>query len=158
MFFKYWILCSSNRSFWRTMKTVYGFSSLVLNHEIICDLTHDFLSNKSLNNFYKFIPLIPHMSKRGIRKISQRLLDRTILLDRTLTYQTEGWFNSMLTDSPLAEMLTYDNMCTMRLYNKKEFQRFLKDATRAGFRYYTQLGNMITLEMRMRKDKLKEGL
>ncbi|MCK4825923.1 hypothetical protein KA005_59795, partial [bacterium] len=114
--------------------------------------------NIRIDNFYKFIPLVSELTKKGIRKLSQRVFDRTILLDKTLTYQVSNWFGSMLSDIRCKNLLSYDNMCTSRLYRKEQFERFIEDAQKPGFRYYQQIGNLFTLELRMREDNLGEEL
>jgi len=136
----------------RLVKAVIETFSAVLAEQRMLDGSP--CQNFRLNNFYKFIPLVSNMSKKGIRKISQKVFNRTILLDKTLTYEISSWFNPML--SRLTRSLSYDEMCTQKIYKRTEFEQFLKDAKEPGFRYYQQLGNLLTLELRMRKDNLGE--
>ena len=52
--------------------------------------------NIRINNFFKFYPLIEEMAKKGIRKISQKLLNKTVLVDSSLTYNQVNWFSKYL--------------------------------------------------------------
>lgn len=110
--------------------------------------------NLRLSNFYKFIPLASNISRKAMRKLSQRILKRTILLDQSLTYQVSTWYGAMLSKPQCNKLMSYDNMCTRKLYRRNRFERFIKDAERPGFRYHQQLGSLLTLELRMREDNL----
>lgn len=111
--------------------------------------------NISINNFHQFAPFVPDYVKRGARKFSQKYFNRTILLDKSLSYDPSGWFRKLLNSEKCKELLAYDNMRTHRLLNKTQFHDFLEEAKVQGFRYHSQLGNLLTLEFRMRNDKVK---
>ena len=111
--------------------------------------------NFRINNFYKFFPLIPDLSKRFARKISQKAFGRTIFLDKTLTYPMTTWYKSIFSDPKMNKFLKYEDMITRNIYDKIEFNEFLKRAKLVGFPYYHQLGNILTLELRMEGDNCK---
>jgi asparagine synthetase B (glutamine-hydrolysing) len=111
-----------------------------------------------LNNFYKFIPLVSDISKRGIRKVSQRLFKRTVLLDKSLAFPISLYFISLLSDTRCKGLLSYGDMLTQELYRREDFNWFLASSKKPGFPYYQQLGNLLTLELRMRGDNLVAGL
>jgi hypothetical protein len=92
------------------------------------------------------------MAKKGARKVSQKAFGRTIFLDKTLTYSTTPWYLAILSDPRLKKVLNYDEMATRGFYNKTKFDEFIKRAKFAGFPYYHQLGNILTLELRMKDD------
>ncbi|MGH9163285.1 MAG: hypothetical protein ACRD2X_25260, partial [Vicinamibacteraceae bacterium] len=110
-----------------------------------------------LNNLPKFFPLISDLARRGVRKVSQKTLGRTILVDRTLAYSPLPWYLAILSDGRLANALTYESMVTRNIYERARFNEFIEKAKTDKFRYYQQLGNILTLELRMRDDKIAEG-
>jgi len=108
------------------------------------------------SNIHKFFPLIPDIIRKGIRKVSQKAFGKTIFLDKTLTYSPTPWYVAILCDPRIERALTYDEMATKNIYDKTKFSEFIKRAKFTDFPYYHQLGNMITLELRMKDDKVTE--
>ena len=112
--------------------------------------------NLRISNFHRFFPLLPEMVKKGVRKVSQKVLGRTIFLDKALTYSVTLWYHAIISDPRLEKALKYEEMATQSLYNKKKFDDFIMRAKSAGFPYYHQLGNILTLELRMKDDLVRE--
>ena len=108
------------------------------------------------SNIHKFFPLMPEIIRKGIRKVSQKTFGKTIFLDKTLTYSTTPWYLAILCDPRMEKALTYDQMATRNIYDKTKFSEFINRAKFTGFPYYHQLGNMITLELRMKDDMVVE--
>jgi asparagine synthetase B (glutamine-hydrolysing) len=113
--------------------------------------------NINIKNLYQFLPILTEYGKRGLRKISQKLFNKTILLDRSLTYDTSSWFITFLKEKQVQKYIKFENMFTKDMYDKKKYNIFIEESKKPGFKYYSQLGNMITLEMRMQKDNLKNN-
>lgn len=109
------------------------------------------------DNFVQFLPLLVDKSGKIARKISQTFLHRTILLDKSLTYSAQDWFATLLATPQFKSLLTFDDMVTKVFFTRKRFKQFLADAQKPGFQYYPQLGNILTLEMRLRKDNLLDN-
>ena len=66
-------------------------------------------------------------------------------------YDSSLWFQKALTDPRCKSLVTYDVMISSPLYEKAQFEDFIKRAREDnGFHYYGQLGNIITLELTMR--------
>ena len=112
--------------------------------------------NIRLSNIHKFFPLVPEIFRKGLRKVSQKAFGKTIFLDKTLTYSTTPWYLAILCDPRMEKALTYDEMVTRNIYNKTKFNEFINRAKSVGFPYYHQLGNMLTLELRMKDDMVSE--
>jgi hypothetical protein len=49
-------------------------------------------------------------------------------------------------------------MCTKDLYDKENFNKFIKDAQKPDFRYFSQFGNIVTLELRTKNDQIKNNI
>jgi hypothetical protein len=113
--------------------------------------------NLRFSNLHRFFPLLPEMAKKGVRKVSQKAFGRTIFLDKTLTYSMTPWYLAILSDPQVNKALTYDEMVTRSIYNRTKFDEFIKRAKLPGFPYYHQLGNILTLESRMKDDNVAEG-
>lgn len=109
----------------------------------------------SLNNFHRFFPFISHTGKKVLRKFSQKVFKNTTLLDTTLTYKMHTWYNAFLNDMN-GKKLSYEKMRTRNLYQKKQFYKFIHDAQKSQFRNYQQLGNILSLELRMREDNFTD--
>ena len=109
-------------------------------------------------NLYKFYPLLPELIKRGLRKVSQKALKKTILVDKTLTYPTDSWYTNLISDPKLMNSFQYNEMHTKKLFNQRELETFFRDAKEPGFPYYFQLGNILTLELRLRSDNSMKGM
>ena len=109
----------------------------------------------SPSNWHKFIPQIVHNGKRLSRKISQIMLNRTILLDSSLNYNRNEWLKILLGKDEMKFLFNIDNMFTGDMYDKEKYTNFLDNAKNGSLKYYSQLGNMITLEMRMKSDYVK---
>ena len=108
--------------------------------------------NFRLSNLHRFFPLLPEMAKKGARKVSQKAFGRTIFMDKTLNYSMTPWYNAILSDPRLKKALSYDEMVTRSIYKKTKFDQFIKNAKLANFPYYHQIGNILTLELRMKDD------
>ena len=103
------------------------------------------------------MPYLYRMTKKGLRKASQRLIGKTILLDSGLTYDSLPFFNPLL-KIHLKKLFKYEDMATRNLYHAGKFESFIKSAQRPGFRYYNQLGNILTLELRVKGDRLSDDM
>jgi asparagine synthetase B (glutamine-hydrolysing) len=114
--------------------------------------------NISIYNFFKFLPFLTTISKKGLRKISQRVFKRTIFLDKSLTYNNYMFIKSFYSNEKVKKLLSYDNMCTKDLYDKENFNKFIKDAQKPDFRYFSQFGNIVTLELRTKNDQIKNNI
>jgi asparagine synthetase B (glutamine-hydrolysing) len=110
--------------------------------------------NIRLDNFYRFFPFLTNISRRGLRKVSQKMLKRTILLEKSLNYQTGDWFPRFLSHPNIKKALRCENMRTEKIFNRKKFEEFVEAASSPSFRYYQQLGNILTLELRTARDRL----
>jgi hypothetical protein len=110
--------------------------------------------NMTFKNAHKFIPLAVDYGKRGSRKLVQKLLNRTILVDKSNTYQQSAFFAELFQQPAFREDFRYDALKTKRLYHPGKYAAFYKDATEGRSIYYQQLGNILTLEMRMRNDNI----
>lgn len=117
-------------------------------------LTGSPCENISFKNFYLFSPLVWDLIKRATRKISQKIFQRTILMTRNLNYEYTSWTKKIVIELYAKGILPYENLITKDLFQKEKFERFITESQKPGFPYYHQLGNMITLELRMRQDKL----
>ena len=108
-----------------------------------------------LNNFYKFTPYILDLLKKIISKTSQRLINHTILLNPALTYDSNKWWKFILEKNQARDYLTFEKMASSFLFDKNKWEEFINNAKYTNFPYYTQLGTIITFEMRLRQDQLK---
>ena len=112
--------------------------------------------NLTIKNAHMFLPLIIDLGKRGVRKAVQKALNRTILLDRSIGYQQSRFVSSLLSRASFQNDYCYDSLLTRDLYDRGAYERFYSHASREGFLYSNQLGNILTLEMRMRRDNIRQ--
>jgi len=111
--------------------------------------------NMSLHNAHRFAPLVVDFGKRGIRKALQKTMNRTVLVDRSVSYQQSSFFHHLLSDGSFRKEFDYGSLLTGKLYDPGKYGAFLESAAGDGFPYYNQLGNILTLEMRMRSDNIR---
>lgn len=111
--------------------------------------------NMTLLNAHEFMPLAFDYGKRGMRKLVQKTMGRTILLDKTIQYQPSAFFASLFSRNGLADEFRYDSLVAKSLYDQDKYTRFIEEARADAFPYYNQIGNMLTLEMRMRNDNIR---
>jgi hypothetical protein len=118
----------------------------------LCMLNGTPCRNITIRNIHRFSPLLLDYARKGIRKAVQKTLKRTILLDGSLGYQQSWYFSSLFSHDSFTRDFTYDSLLTKDLYDPEAYTQFYGDARKPGFPYCSQLGNIITLEMRMRKE------
>ncbi len=111
--------------------------------------------NITIGNAHTFFPLLADYAKKGVRKAVQKALNRTILLDTSVSYQPSWYFSCLFSHPEVRKDFTYSSLLTQGLYDPRRYSRFYEEAGEAGFPYYSQLGNIMTLEMRMRKDNIR---
>ncbi|MDW7646071.1 MAG: hypothetical protein SCI25_13635 [Desulfuromonadales bacterium] len=105
----------------------------------------------SSRNFYKYSPLLTKNLRKVAKKISQVVFNKTILVDKTIRYDD----NDLIRQGLFREKLEYENIITGNLFDRKRYIEFIESSKKYGFSYYGQLGNLITLERRIRNDKYK---
>lgn len=108
--------------------------------------------NMSFQNAHRFMPLVADYGKRGLRKLVQKTMGRTIFVDKSVAYQPSSYFASLFANDAFSEAFTYDSLVTRDFYDREKYEKFYKEAGAGGFVYHNQFGNMLTLEMRMRED------
>ena len=113
--------------------------------------------NITLTNAHRFYPLLIDYAKRAARKAAQKTLKRTILLDGSLAYRPDWVFSCLFSDPGFKEGFAYDSLLTRRLYDPERYTRFYERAASVDFAFHGQLGALITLEMRARKDAQSAG-
>lgn len=113
--------------------------------------------NFRIGNMHKFIPLALDYGKRGVRKIIQKTTNRTILVDRSINYQPSLFFSYLFGNKDFAQAFRYDSLITAGMYDRDKYMRFYQRAISGDFPYYNQLGNILTLEMRIRQDKIRDN-
>jgi len=106
----------------------------------------------SLDNFYKFSPIISEFAKKGLKKISQKLLHKTILTDQSLFFNKRKWYEKMYGEKG-AITFGYDNLYYKELYDKERFDGFVNNSLRPDFPFYSQLENIISFEKRLAYDQ-----
>ncbi len=111
--------------------------------------------NITLGNAHTFLPLLADYAKRGTRKVVQKALKRTILLDTSVSYQQSWFFSCLFSHPEVRKDFAYSSLLTQDLYDPRGYNRFYEEAVGAGFPYYSQLGNIMTLEKRMRRDNIR---
>lgn len=111
--------------------------------------------NPTIRNAHKFLPLVIDYGKKGVRKAVQKTLNRTILLDRSVSYQQSWFFACLFSRALFRKDFAYGSLLTQGLYDRDRYERFYDRAAHEGFPCYNQLGNIMTLEMRMRKDNIR---
>ena len=102
-------------------------------------------------NFFKFLPSLYFFLRIAIRKFFQVVFKKHIWEGLTTPdYDSGVWFRGALAEPKCEEILDYDNMFSKILYSKKEFNEFKKRAKKAEFKYYNQLGKILTVELTLR--------
>lgn len=112
----------------------------------------------SIRNLIKYLPLVVDLSKRGIRKFFQLTLQKSLFRDGSLSYLQGAWFRALKEGKHQAVSSTQIFEATKDLYAENKLTSFLAGVGLDDFRFYPQFGNMLTLELRMRKDSLRKGL
>jgi len=108
------------------------------------------------NNIIAFIPAVIFYLLKAVRKFFEVVFKRSILGGLTLPeYQVSEWYREALTDPRCEDLLDHNNMISGRFYDKERFEGFIQDAKSPDFSFYTQLGNMITVELTLRSANLK---
>jgi hypothetical protein len=105
------------------------------------------------SNIAKFFPLTQDISRKIIRKLSQNFFNKTILVNKALAYNQSTWFKKFIDDKK--SPIRYNNMASAYLYEKNKFERFILMSKEPNFPYFGQLGNIITVELRMRNDNIQ---
>ncbi len=110
--------------------------------------------NVSVQNAHKFIPLVADYGKRGIRKLVQKTMGRTIFVDKSISYPPSSSFSPLFSTKELSDAFGYDTLKAKDFFDREKYERFYTEARTGRFLYYNQLGNMLTLEMRLRQDSM----
>ncbi|MFO7972001.1 MAG: hypothetical protein R6U40_09650, partial [Desulfobacterales bacterium] len=105
-----------------------------------------------IDNFYEFFPAFNEMFQKGLRKISQNLLNKTIYLDKSLNYNQASWFEAL--KNQFCEDKMFNQLINLNIIDRKKILPFVRKAGSPEFPFFSQLGNMITLELRMQQDKI----
>lgn len=106
----------------------------------------------NMKNFYSFYPSVVVFLKKTSRALSQQLFKRTIFVEES-TKKIKKECNNLLFNRPnKLQIKNVENWMTKKLYKKESLNKFIENSTKDGFRYYTQLEKMITLELRLRED------
>ncbi|MFY9397760.1 MAG: hypothetical protein WAR22_05280 [Desulfomonilia bacterium] len=113
--------------------------------------------NITLGNAYRFYPLLVDYAKRAARKAAQKTLKRTILLDGSLSYRPSWVFSCLFSHPEFREGFAYDSLLTRSLYDPEGYTRFYERSASEDFAFHGQLGAIITLEMRARRDAQQAG-
>ena len=105
------------------------------------------------SNIYKFYPIIINNNKRLIRKISQHMLGKTILIDRSLSYGKNGLYDKLF-DGNNSDIFhfDFDNLYNYHIIHKERFKEYLKYLYKGKFTFLNQLENLMTLETRIKID------
>lgn len=111
--------------------------------------------NITVGNAHTFLPLLADYAKKGMRKAVQKALNRTILLDASVGYQQPWFFSCLFSHPAVRKSFAYSSLITQGLYDPRGYSRFHEDAGNGSFPYCSQLGNIMTLEMRMRRDNIR---
>lgn len=114
--------------------------------------------NMTVRNFPEFFPLAVDYGRRGVRKIVQKLFNRTIMVDRTISYPQAAFFTALFEQPAFRDAFRYDALLTKELFHPGAYSKFYEDAVQGRSHYYHQLGTLLTLEMRMRSDKVRRGV
>jgi asparagine synthetase B (glutamine-hydrolysing) len=108
----------------------------------------------SIKNFFKFYPLLAVYSTKLAKVFSQQIIGRSAFIDSSLSYSKHDWFKALLSDSGNNDLGNIENWITRKIYDTKVVKEFIEKAKHPGFRYYGQLEKMITLEFRLREDRV----
>lgn len=110
-------------------------------------------SNPSMSNFWEFFPMFSFLGKKALRKISQKSIKRTILIDPTLKYDQKKLFQDLISNK-YKNISSFEKMFTSIYYNKNNFEKFIAKISEGDTTLFSQLGNILTLENRMSKDNI----
>jgi hypothetical protein len=111
----------------------------------------------STRNLVRFIPATVFYLKKAVRKFSEVSLKKNILGDLTMPgYRVVEWYQQALKDPRCADLLNWEGMISREFYDKRKFDEFVQDAKGERFRFYSELGNIITVELTLRYAKLKD--
>lgn len=111
--------------------------------------------NITVGNAHAFLPLLVDYARKGMRKAVQKALNRTILLDASVSYQQPWFFSCLFSHPGVRKDFAYSSLITQGLYDPDRYSRFHEEAGNGSFPYCSQLGNIMTLEMRMRSDNIR---
>lgn len=111
----------------------------------------------SVNNFYRFYPIIPVYIKKLTKVLSQQIFRRTVLIDKSLSYPKYEMYELLLSNKEQNEMGNVESWITRKIYDPKRVNEFIARAKKPGFRFYGQLEKMISFEIRLREDKIDSG-
>ena len=111
----------------------------------------------TIKNLYRFLPLLSVYIKKFGKVFSQQILNKTMFIDKTLSFPKYKWYDFFLTSKETNNMSNVESWVTNKIYDKKRFNEFISGAKKPGFRYYGQLDKMISLEIRVREDRIDEN-
>ena len=111
------------------------------------------------NNIICFIPAAVFYLLKATRKFFEVVFKRSILGWLTLpNYEVDEWYREALNDPRCKDLLDFDKMISRGFYDKRSFEMFVQKAKSPDFSFYTQLGNMITVELTLRSANAKQKL
>lgn len=110
----------------------------------------------TLQNFYKFSPMMLVYLKKAAKVLSRQLFNRTVFVDRSLVFPKYIWYQVLFSRSGQSEIGKLDSWVSQGMYDEEMLEEFIDKAQKPGFRYYGQLEKMISLEMRLRNDNGKK--
>jgi len=111
----------------------------------------------SVRNCYRFYPILSVYLKKFLKVFSQQIFGRTVFVDKSLSYPKCEWYKILLSDSGPNDIGNIENWATRKIYDLQKIKDFIAKAKQPGFRYYGQLEKMISLEFRLRGDKIDSG-
>jgi hypothetical protein len=109
----------------------------------------------SYKNIYKYHPLFTTLLKKSLKVSVKKVFDKDIFIAKSIEYKRHKWYERLFSIKKKYEISDIKNWATSSLYNQNSLKEFIECAKAPGFKYYTQLEKMITLELRIREDKIK---
>ncbi|HOI08642.1 MAG TPA: hypothetical protein PK213_16080 [Deltaproteobacteria bacterium] len=112
--------------------------------------------NLTLRNAHRFLPLLGDYGKRGVRKLVQKAVGRTILADVPKGYGQADFYQALLGQDSFREDFRYDRLRTGVLYHRDAYERLVEGCASGRSPFCSELGSILTLEMRMRGDNVRD--
>jgi len=110
----------------------------------------------TIYNFYKFYPFINTFIKKAIKVGFKKVFKKNLFVSHSISYKRHQWYDKVFSKNEKYDMFDIGNWSTRHLYVHDKLKDFIDSAGAPGFKYYTQLEKMITLELRIREDKVKD--
>jgi hypothetical protein len=109
----------------------------------------------SAKNFYKFSPMLTSLIKKSIRIGFKKLFKKNVFISNSIEYPRYKWYGKLFSNRKNFFINDFENWASAPLYVQSNLKEFVENAKGPGFKYYTQLEKMITLELRIRGDRVK---